>query len=185
MTQATDSPFSRKKDGDTLPETLWSKRLEGLVRTVERAVSWIWLLLLAAVILHVGTRYLFSQSYTQLEELQWHLYAIGFLLGLGGALVSNSHIRADIFYQRFSRRMRAWIEFYSLVLLFFPFVVFILVESVPFVQFAFVSGEVSLAPGGLPFRWLIKAMLPAGFLLLLIAGVARLLRVTRLLFFAE
>ena len=58
-----------------------------------------------------------------------------------------------------------------------------MIYSLPFVRTAYELGEVSQAPGGLPFRWAIKAMLPLGFVLLLLAVVSRLSRVWSLLFF--
>ena len=67
-------------------------------------------------------------------------------------------------------------------LLFLPFVILVLVYSVPFVAYSFGTAEVSDSAGGLPYRWLIKAMLPAGFLLLAVAGCGRLLRVSSFLF---
>lgn len=168
--------------GDGLPETPWSKRVDCWLLRLEDWLSWVWLVLLGTVIINVTSRFLFKQGFVQLEELQWHLYAVGFLLGLSCALTRNSHIRADIFYQKFSPRVRGWVEFYGLLLLFFPFVLFIIIKSLAFVGFSFTTGEISQAPGGLPFRWIIKAVLPIGFTLLLIAGIARLLRVIRLLF---
>jgi TRAP-type mannitol/chloroaromatic compound transport system permease small subunit len=60
-----------------------------------------------------------------------------------------------------------------------------LIFSVPFVAASFALSEISNAPGGLPFRWAIKAMLPIGFFLLLLATLARLSRVWRFLFAVE
>jgi TRAP-type mannitol/chloroaromatic compound transport system permease small subunit len=57
-----------------------------------------------------------------------------------------------------------------------------LIFSVPFVARSFELSEVSNAPGGLPFRWAIKAMLPVGFFILGLAALARLSRVWRFLF---
>jgi TRAP-type mannitol/chloroaromatic compound transport system permease small subunit len=68
------------------------------------------------------------------------------------------------------------------VLFLLPFVALILVYSVPFVISSFRLGEVSQAPGGLPLRWVVKALLPLGFLLLLVAVISRLTRVWKLLF---
>ena len=68
------------------------------------------------------------------------------------------------------------------VLALLPFIALVLWFSLPFVQQSWILGEVSQAPGGLPYRWLIKAMLPAGFLLLLLAALSRLSRVWAYLF---
>ena len=70
-------------------------------------------------------------------------------------------------------RTRAWIELYGLVLLFFPFVALVLVYAIPFVGYSFAVAEVSDSPGGLPFRWVIKSVLPIGMALLLLAGLGR------------
>jgi TRAP-type mannitol/chloroaromatic compound transport system permease small subunit len=77
---------------------------------------------------------------------------------------------------------RAWIELYGLLLLFFPFVIALIVFSAPFVAYSWSISEVSDAPGGLPYRWAIKSVLPLSMVLLLIAGVSRLSRVLAFLF---
>lgn len=165
------------QNAEQLPETSFSRRIDRYLLGIGRLVSWLWVILIATVILNVTARYLFNQGYIELEEIQWHLYSTGFLLGLSYCLVHNSHIRVDLLHERMSLRMQAWVEFYGLLLLFFPFVLFIIIESIPFVHYAFITNEISPAAGGLPFRWIIKAMLPLGFLLLAMAGGARLLRV--------
>ena len=57
--------------------------------------------------------------------------------------------------------------------------------GLPFVMSSYEVGEVSASPGGLPFRWLIKASLPIAFLLLAATALARLLRTWRFLFNKE
>ena len=70
----------------------------------------------------------------------------------------------------------------GLLLLLFPFVALVLFYSVPFVALSFESAEVSVSPGGLPYRWAIKGALFAGFGLIGLAAFSRLLRVSALLF---
>lgn len=165
-----------------LPETALSRRIDAVLRALEDGVSWIWLLLLAVIVVNVVARYAFGQGRIEFEELQWHLYSIGFLVGIAGGVVADVHVRVDVLRERFSRRTRAWIELYGLLLLLLPFVALVAVHSVPFVALAFESGEVSVAAGGLPHRFVIKGALAAGFALLGLAGLSRLLRVCALLF---
>ncbi len=167
---------------DYLPHTRASLRISRALQLIGRVTSWIWLALLAVIVTNVVMRYVFGEGRIEFEELQWHLYAIGFLVGLSVCLDSDDHIRVDILHDRLSTRSRAWIELYGLLLLFLPFVMLVLVFALPFVAAAFAVGEVSDAPGGLPYRWLIKATLPLACLLLLTAGFGRLLRVAALLF---
>ena len=63
-----------------------------------------------------------------------------------------------------------------------PFVALVLIYAVPFVLASWELSEISPSPGGLPLRWLIKGFLPLGFALLLLAIIARLIRVWTFLF---
>ena len=130
---------------------------EGLLLRIAHAFSWLWLALIAVIIFAVVLRYVFGIGRIELEELQWHLYAVGFLSGLGYSLESDDHVRVDFIRARLSLRMQAWVELYGLLLLLFPFVALILYYSLPFIHYSWLTGEVSQAPGGLSFRWLIKS----------------------------
>jgi len=166
-----------------LPHTPISRRLDPLLTRMGHLAGWLWLVLLITIVGNVAMRYVAGEGYVQFEELQWHLYAAGFLLGLSYAYQADAHVRVDLVQERLPPRMRAWIELYGILLLLLPFVLLVLVFGVPFVSSSFAAGEISQAPGGLPFRWLIKAMLPLGFLLLLLAALSRLSRVWAFLFF--
>ena len=165
-----------------LPETGLSRLIDPLLIRLGRWTSWIWAVLLGIIVLNVVLRYAFGQGRIEFEEIQWHLYATGFLLGLGYALQCDSHIRVDVLHERFSPTLKAWVELYGIVLLLLPFIALILYYAVPFVAASYRLSEISNAPGGLPYRWAIKAMLPVGFTFLLLAVVSRLSRVWRFLF---
>jgi len=165
-----------------LPHTRLSRRIDPLLGVLGRLTGWLWVILLATIVGNVAMRYVLGEGYIQFEELQWHLYATGFLLGLAYAYQTDSHIRVDLLRDRWSPRQQAWIELYGILLLLLPFIGLVLVFSVPFVRSSFELDEISPSPGGLPFRWLIKAMLPLGFALLLLATVSRLTRIWAFLF---
>jgi TRAP-type mannitol/chloroaromatic compound transport system permease small subunit len=142
----------------------------------------VWVLLLLAIVANVTLRYVFGAGRVEFEELQWHLYALGFLAGLSYGVQADAHIRVDVVSERLSPRTRAWIDLYGTLLLLLPFVALIVVYGVPFAWHAWESGEISPSPGGLPYRWIIKASLPLGFALLGLATCARIARVSSLLF---
>jgi TRAP-type mannitol/chloroaromatic compound transport system permease small subunit len=167
---------------EALPQTGLSRRIDALLRKLEEGVSWIWLLLLAVIVVNVVARYAFGQGRIEFEELQWHLYSVGFLVGISAGVVADTHVRVDVLRERFSSRTRTWIELYGLLLLLLPFVALVLVYSVPFVALSLETDEVSVSAGGLPHRFVIKGALAAGFALLGLAGFSRLLRVCALLF---
>lgn len=165
-----------------LPHTRLSASIEHLILKLGDGVSWIWLLLLAVIVLNVIMRYVFSEGRIEFEEIQWHLYAVGFLIGLSYGVINDSHIRVDVLREKLSPTVQAWIELYGTILLQIPFIILVLVAAIPFFLYSFNTGEISEAPGGLPYRWVIKSFLITGFVLTLVAVVARLSRVSCFLF---
>jgi len=165
-----------------LPHTPLSRRIDVMLDLVGKTTSWIWLVLLGVIVVNVSARHLFSSGRVEFEELQWHLYSIGFLLGMSYAYQADSHIRVDVLHERMSLRTQAWIELYGILLFLLPFVVLIIYYSIPFVRSSWQLSEVSQAPGGLPYRWFIKAALPLCITLLLLAVLSRFSRVWSALF---
>ena len=165
-----------------LPETTLSKRVDPALTVIAKGMGVIWVLLMAVIVINVIARYAFSVGRIEFEELQWHLYSIGFMLALGYGLIADAHIRVDVFHSRLSHRMQVWVDFYGIVLFVIPFSLVILWYGWDFLVYSFSIGEISASPGGLPFRWFIKSMLVIGFGLLLIAAVSRLSRLTSALF---
>ncbi|WP_193368967.1 TRAP transporter small permease subunit [Pelagibius marinus] len=165
-----------------LPHTAFSSNLDRQVRRLGSWASWIWLALVGVIVLNVTLRYVLGEGRIEFEEIQWHIYAFGFLLGLAYCMEADDHVRVDVVYEHFSLPTKAWIELFGIFFFLVPFAVLVLWYAVPFVIYSISINEVSESPGGLPARWVIKAVLPFGFFLLLVATLSRLSRVTALLF---
>ena len=165
-----------------LPQTRVSRLIDPLLITLGQWASWLWLLLLVIICINVVLRYAFGIGRIEFEEIQWHVYAAGFLLGLAYSYQADAHIRVDVLHERLSPRLQAWIELYGILLLLLPFVALVVLYAVPFIAHSFAQGEVSSAPGGLAYRWAIKSMLFVGFALLGLAALSRLVRVGAFLF---
>lgn len=108
-------------------------------------------------------------------ELQWYLFSLVFLLGAAYTLKHDAHVRVDVLYSRLSPRGRAWIDLLGTVLFLIPFCLVMLLTSWSFVAGSWAVREVSPDPGGLA-RYPIKAVILVGFVLLLLQGVAMLIR---------
>ena len=171
--------FSPKMD---YPTTHISRLIDPLLNKVGQWVSWLWFMLLFVIVTNVVLRYVFGEGRIEFEEIQWHIYATGFLLGLSYAYQKDAHIRVDLIHERLSPQGKAWIELYGIAIFLLPFIAVVLVHGWPFVLHSYHLGEVSQSPGGLSYRWAIKAALPLGFCLLLLAVFSRLSRVWSFLF---
>lgn len=131
--------------------------------------------LLVNVFYDVLARYLFNDVSIGLQELEWHLFAAMFLLGVPYTLRAGGHVRVDLVYERLSPNGRAWIDLMGTLVFLFPFCVLVTWFGVDFVKEAYELGETSGNPGGLPFRWLIKATIPVSFTFMALSGLGLLL----------
>lgn len=114
-------------------------------------------------------------SMTSISELQWHVFSLLVMLAGAYTLVKNRHIRVDVVSMHFPWKVRVWIDVLGDLFFLIPFFALLAWYSISFVQTSFLFGEQSNA-GGLVDRYLVKAVLPIGSILILIAGVGRILR---------
>lgn len=125
------------------------------------------------------TRKAFDLSSNGMLEAQWYLYAAVFLLGGGYAFLHNSHVRIDFISTRLGARGRNLVDIVGIAVVLIPFCLFVINLSWGFFTTAWHSGEMSGNAGGL-VRWPAYLLIPAGFSLLLLQGLAELVK--RLLF---
>jgi TRAP-type mannitol/chloroaromatic compound transport system permease small subunit len=154
-------------------------RLECFILAAGRFVCWVNVVLILVIVLQVALRYIFGRGLVLLEELEWHLYATGFLFGLSYTITADSNVRMDLFHSRFSRKTKEWIEILGLLFLLLPFIAVMFMHSLDFVQQSWVMNERSDAPLGLPWRWLIKSVIPVSFLMVMVAALARVSRAVK------
>jgi TRAP-type mannitol/chloroaromatic compound transport system permease small subunit len=145
--------------------------IERFVDAVGRATSWIALVIVVLMAVNVILRYLFSIGSVWSQELEWHLLVPLTLFGMSYAMRHDDHVRVDIVYGRFPDRAKRMVDLASAVL---TAVISLLAIwfSLHYVQQAWVIDEGSPDPGGIPHRYVIKALIPIGFALLLAQSIA-------------
>lgn len=152
------------------------KFIESINEFIGRGISWVTFGLVLVVFTDVVMRYAFKTSFVFVQEMEWHLFSVIFLIGAGYALLHDEHVRVDIFYQRMSKRKRAWVNFIGTLFFLFPGCYLIIASSIPFVIDSYQVLEGSPDPGGVPFRFIIKSMIPIGFAFVALQGVSLFLR---------
>jgi TRAP-type mannitol/chloroaromatic compound transport system permease small subunit len=145
-----------------------------LILKVGEILSWVYALLIVVILMQVILRKGFSNGLIVLEELQWHLYAIGVMMGLSYSQVNDSHVRVDLFYDRYSPRVRHVIEILGMLFFVFPMLFVVIYHSMDFVKDSFRIMESSVMSSGLPYRYLIKSIIPISLTLLGVACLTRL-----------
>lgn len=160
----------------------FAKTLERLVATIGRASAWAIILLMLVIVADVTLRHWFVIGSTKLQELEWHLHGFLFLMCIGWAYSKNAHVRIELVSERLSRRVRAWIEALGCLLFLLPYVAAVLWFGLDYVSYSLEYNEASASPTGLPNRWIIKSAIVAGFAVLALGALARLLEASVYLF---
>lgn len=126
----------------------------------------------------VTMRYFFSSGSIALQEMEWHIFAIIFLIGAAYTFKHDDHVRLDLFYHSHFMNdcRRAWINLFGSIFMLVPFCLLLIYSAWPFVSLSYTSMEGSPDPGGLSYRWLLKAVIPLGFALLLLQGLGDILK---------
>lgn len=151
-------------------------QIDACIIQLGKWISSCYALLIVIIILQVVLRKGFHAGLISLEELQWYLYGIGVMFGMSYAQAKDSHVRVDLFYNKFRPFTRHIIEILGIIILLLPFLWLIFYHSLDFVYDAYRTMESSAAPAGLPYRWIIKAVIPLSISLLIVAAVNRLYR---------
>ena len=145
--------------------------IDKIIEKVKGLCSWLSFLLVILITVDVFLRYIFNFSSASLYELEWHFFAAIFLLGSSVTLQNDEHVRVDVFYNRLSKKNKEVINLIGNIFFLVPFSLVIFYTSIPFVTDSFVILESSPDPGDLPFRFIIKSIIPFSFFLLATIGV--------------
>jgi TRAP-type mannitol/chloroaromatic compound transport system permease small subunit len=145
--------------------------IDDFIDFVGRITSWIALVLALVMGANVLLRYGFSYGRIWAQELEWHLLVPLVLLGMSYALRHGEHVRVDILFATFSPRTKQMIELISAILgmLFSLLVIWL---SLAYVYQSWSIDEGTANPGGIDYRYVIKAVIPVGFGLLFLQSLS-------------
>lgn len=142
--------------------------------TIGKAMGWVLVLLTLDVALNALGRWIFNFGDPKIDESQWWLFSIIFLLAAGYALLYNDHVRVDIIYSLLPKKHQAWIDLLCTLLFLFPWSLLVILTSRRFIIASWEMREASADPGGLPAYYVLKAMIPIGFALMMLQGVSEI-----------
>ena len=140
-------------------------------RLLGRGLALVFLLMTINIFYDVVMRYFFHNSSVAMQEMEWHLFSIVILFGVSVALMEEGHVRVDFLYDRFSVRKKAVINMVGTVFFLLPLACLIFFGSFEFVMDSYGMNEISENPGGLPYRWVVKGMIPLAFGILILSSV--------------
>ncbi len=160
----------------TIPENKFAATINNVVDKIGRWSSSLNVVLIVAIIVQVVLRYVFGLGLVQLEELQWHLYAVNVIFGMAYCQAADSHIRLDLIHDKLSRRTKEKIEIIGILFLLMPLIYVIFIHSIDFLWEAIRTNERSDSPVGLCCRWIPKGLIPIAMIMLFATASARVVK---------
>ena len=130
--------------------------IESIIRWIGEKSSYINVLLVMIICIDVFMRYILNTTQTWVIELEWHLFALIFLLGASYTLQEDQHVRVDLFYADRSNKSKAWINLAGTLLFLVPWCLILINSSFNYATNSWMMNEGSPNPGGLPARYIIK-----------------------------
>lgn len=147
-------------------------QIENLIAKIGKAAGYLNLMLIVLIVVDVALRSLFSLTGAWVIEAEWHLFAIIFLLGIPYALQQDRHVRVDLFYERFADKDKRLVNLVGTLIFLLPWAAVLLFTGWHYAAEAWISGEGSPNPNGIPYFFPIKAMIPTSAALLILQGIA-------------
>jgi TRAP-type mannitol/chloroaromatic compound transport system permease small subunit len=147
--------------------------IERVIESLGKATAWLTLVLVVLVCADVALRYIWHTGSIAQQELQWHLLAVIAMISAAFTFQQGDHVRVDVLYQHYPRWVKFGFDIVVNLLIVVPAMLFLAWISIGFVEQSWLLREGSSDPGGLPARYVIKAFLPLGFLLVAMQGGAR------------
>jgi TRAP-type mannitol/chloroaromatic compound transport system permease small subunit len=130
--------------------------------------SLLMILMVLNVFYDVVMRYFFNDVSIGMQELEWHLFAAMFMLGIGYTFKEDGHVRVDIFYEAMTQKSQLIINILGALFFATPITLIILYFGWGYTLEAYTIGEGSPDPGGLPNRWIIRSVIPLSSIFLLL-----------------
>ena len=147
------------------------RRFDQFANLIGTITAFAIVLMILNVTYDVVARYFFSTGSIAMQEMEWHLFSVVILLGISYTLKEDGHVRVDLIYDRCSPKRKALINMVGVVLFIFPISILVGLSSIGNAYEAYLSNEMSGDPGGLPHRFIVKALIPLSFLLLIITSI--------------
>lgn len=109
---------------------------------------------------------------TRIQEMQWHLHAVLFLMCFAYAYIKDAHVRIELVRDTLRPRVRVWIELLGCLLFLVPYCYVVMKYGIDNAMRSWDIGESSSAQTGLAYRFIIKGFMPFGFAFLALAGMS-------------
>ncbi len=157
--------------------------MEGTIRFIDKFNEWFakafaWCIILMSFFMgyEVFVRYVMGAPTSWAFDLSYMMYGSLFMMGGAYTLACNAHVRGDFLYRLWSNRTQAKVELALYFIFFFPGIIALILAGWKYAYRSLRFLEVSvMSPANVPI-FQFKLIIVAAGILMLIQGVAQVLR---------
>ncbi|MEC8167304.1 MAG: TRAP transporter small permease subunit [Pseudomonadota bacterium] len=153
-----------------------AQTIDSVSRSVGNAVAFAAIAMALVTTTVVILRYGFGQGAIAAQESVLYLHGALFMLGAAPTLLTDKHVRVDVFYRNFTDRQKHWVNTIGHTVFTLPFCTLIVFGSWGYVSESWSIMESSPEPGGIPAVFLLKTLIPAMALLLALQAVSLIIQ---------
>ncbi|MEL7255873.1 MAG: TRAP transporter small permease subunit [Pseudomonadota bacterium] len=150
--------------------------IESLSQWVGKAFGWCILILTLSVSYEVFMRYVLNSPTVWAFDVMVQMYGALFLMAGAYTLAQDAHVRGDVLYRLFPVRWQARLDFLLYLLFFFPGMIALFWFGWEIASDSWRYKEVSWNSPARIQIYFFKTLIPAAGLLMMIQGVAELMR---------
>src|ERR1700758_4543217 len=150
--------------------------IDGVSTFVGKAVSWLIILLMTVVCVEVFKRYILNSPDAWIFDLDNMLYGTLFMLCGAYTLAQNAHVRGDFLYSSMRPRTQAALDIVLYVVFFFPGIAALIYAGSDYAADSWRIAEHSNVTAEGPAVYPFKTMIPIAGVLVMLQGVAEMVR---------
>lgn len=150
--------------------------IDGISTWFGKVAAWLIIVLMSVVCIEVAKRYILGAPTAWIFDLDNMLYGTLFMLCGGYALAQNAHVRGDFLYSSMRPRTQATLDLVLYIVFFVPGIAALIYSGWIFFVESWTINEHSNVTANGPPVWQFKAMIPLAGVLVMLQGVAEIVR---------
>ncbi len=150
--------------------------IDGISTWVGKAAAWLIVALMAVVCVEVFKRYIMNMPTAWIFDADNMLYGTAFMLCGAYTLAQNAHVRGDFLYSSMRPRTQAALDIVLYVVFFFPGIAALIYAGSDYAADSWRIAEHSNVTAEGPAVYPFKTMIPIAGVLVMLQGVAEMVR---------
>lgn len=150
--------------------------IDGISTWVGKAFAWLIVVLMTVVCVEVFKRYILNAPTAWIFDLENMLYGTLFMMCGAYTLAQNAHVRGDFLYSSMRPRMQASLDLFLYILFFLPGIAALIYSGWIFAGESWRINEHSTVTANGPPVWQFKFMIPLAGMLVMVQGLAEIIR---------